>query len=257
MSYTEKLLQRLHAIGLSLSKTDGALGLLGLGSVGLETDRLDEYSDLDFFVFVRAGEKPRFIANLDWLENAHALAYAFLNTEVGYKILFEDGIYGEFAIFEEEELADISYAGGRIVWRSPDWSMDVPSSLRLPVNERGSSLDFPLNEALTNLYVGLGRYARGERLSALRFIESYAINNLLSVLPLLEQENPFFTDPFGPERRVERRFPAFADKLRGMLQGYDRVPESALNILQYLESVYPVNERLSSEIRRLARECRA
>ncbi|MFC4101353.1 hypothetical protein [Paenibacillus xanthanilyticus] len=253
---TKKLLQRLDAIGESISKTDGALGLLGLGSVGLETDRLDEYSDLDFFVFVRAGEKPRFLESLDWLEQASPLAYAFLNTEVGYKILFEDGIYGEFAIFEEEELAVISYTGGRMVWRRPDWQTNVPASWGLAAKEPKTDLHHPLNEALTNLYVGLGRYARGERLSALRFIQSYAIDNLISVLHLLEREESFFPDPFGSERRLERRFPTFAAELNGMLQGCDRLPESALAILSYMERHYAVNERLGMEIRRLARECR-
>ncbi|TYP78995.1 hypothetical protein [Paenibacillus methanolicus] len=255
MQHTDKLLQRLDAIGESLSKTDGALGLLGLGSVGLETDRLDAYSDLDFFVLIRNGEKPRFLASLDWLEHVYPLAYSFANTEVGYKILFEDGIFGEFAIFEEDELADIAYAGGRMVWRSPEWKTEIAASSRLPHKEKPTSLDQPLNEALTNLYVGLGRYARGERLTALRFIQSYAIDNVISVLHLLEQEASFFPDPFGPERRLERRYPGFADKLGGMLLGCDRLPESALHVLAYIESVYPVNDRMSFEIRRLAKEC--
>lgn len=53
------LLDRLDAIGRALVARPGALGLLGLGSVGRETDRLDAHSDLNFFVIVRAGAKAR------------------------------------------------------------------------------------------------------------------------------------------------------------------------------------------------------
>ncbi|WP_150272042.1 hypothetical protein [Paenibacillus tepidiphilus] len=254
MIRTEWLLQRLDEIGRSLERKGGALLLLGVGSVGTETGRLDDYSDLDFFVIVEPGQKDRYIDRLDWLEEVHPLAYAFKNSDVGYKILFEDGIYGEYAVFEESELADASYSGGRVVWKDPAYTGKEPlisSSNRLPVLKK-SSLDYPLNEALTNLYVGLGRYARGERLSAARFIQSYAIDSILSVLHLLEQEVEYYPDPFGNERRLEKRFPRFAEIIGQMMQGYDHVPESALRILDFLEEVYPVNPRLSAEIRRLA-----
>ncbi|MFD2881765.1 hypothetical protein ACFTAO_47125 [Paenibacillus rhizoplanae] len=79
----------------------------------------------------------------------------------------------------------------------------------------------------------------------------------LSVLHLLEPEVDYFPDPFGNERRLEKRYPSFADKLGGMLQGYDRVPESALCILEFIEAVYPANPRLSTEIRDLVHKLTA
>jgi len=250
---TELLLQRLGEIGKSLERKGGALLLLGVGSVGVEIDRLDEYSDLDFFVIVRPGEKNRYIDRLDWLEDVHPLAYSFKNTEDGYKVLFEDGIFGEYAVFEEKELENISYTKGRVIWKDPTYSN---TAIAKPVSAipslKSDSLDFSLNEALTNLYVGLGRYARGERLSAARFIEGYAIDRILSVLHLLEQEVDYFPDPFGNERRLEKRYPHFAEIIGDMMQGYNHVPESALRILSFIEEVYPVNRRLSEEIRRLA-----
>lgn len=253
MRRTELLLQRLNEIGMTLERKGGALVLLGVGSVGIETERLDEYSDLDFFVIVKQGEKKRFIDQLDWLEETHPLAYSFKNTDDGYKILFEDGIYGEYAVFEEWELANISYKGGRVVWKDSTYGQLVPAnSANLIPSIRKDSLDFSLNEALTNLYVGLGRFARGERLSAMRFVQSYAIDSILSVLHLLEAEVDYYPDPFGNERRLEKRYPRFAEIIGDMMQGYDRVPESALCILNYLEEVYPVNRRLSDEIRIMA-----
>lgn len=258
MLRTELLLQRLEAIGQALEQKSGALALLGLGSVGIERERLDEYSDLDFFVIVQPGCKMRFIDQWDWLEDAYPLAYHFQNTADGHKIMFADGIYGEFAVFEEAELENIAYAEGKIVWNAPAYTGD---HLEKPIYNtpvtRPESADYPLNEALTNLYVGLCRYARGEKLSALRFVQGHAIDSILSVMHLLEQEIDFYPDTFGNERRFEARFPAFSYTLGSMLQGYENVPESAIEILNYLERVYPVNEKMSAEIRRLAQQCRS
>ena len=100
MHKRELLLRRLDEIASSLQRTDGALALLGLGSVGLETERLDEYSDLDFFVVVRDGCKAAFIESLGWLERVRPIAFAYRNTPDGHKALFDDGVFCEFAVFE-------------------------------------------------------------------------------------------------------------------------------------------------------------
>lgn len=257
MATKEHLLQRLDALGQVLNKKGGALALLGLGSVGIETERLDEYSDLDFFVIVTPGYKQRYIEQLDWLEDTHPLAYYFMNSHVGYKIMFEDGIYGEFAIFEEWELEQAAYSEGRIIWKDTSFGNDniVKPLDHFPIIKQ-ESIDFAINEALTNLYVGLGRYARGEKLSGTKFIQSYAVDGLISVMHLLEQEVEYYPDRFGNERRIEKRYPNFANNLGNMIQGYDKVPESAIQILNYIENIFPVNARLSSEIRKLAEVCR-
>lgn len=41
-----------------------------------------------------------------------------------------------------------------------------------------------------------------------------------------------------------------------MVQGYDKVPESAIHILNYMEGFFSVNKKLNAEIRRLASQCR-
>ncbi len=257
MEKEQLLLQRLDEIGEVLEKKGDVLAIFGLGSVGIETDRIDEYSDLDFFVIVNPGSKQRYIDHVDWLEELYPLAYSFKNCDVGYKIMFEDGIYGEFAIFEESELEGASYTGGRMIWKHASYDNDsiLEGKTVIPSN-RSTSIDHIVGEALTNLYVGLGRYARGEKLSALRFIEGYAVDGLISVLHLLEPEVDYYPDVFGNERRVEMRFPKFANILGNMLQGYDKIPESAIHMLNYLEDIYPINQRMSSEIHALARHCR-
>lgn len=250
------LLQRLDDIGRSLEKREDALALFGLGSVGIETDRIDEFSDLDFFVIAAPGRKQPLIECLDWLEEICPLAYRFQNCELGHKFLYEDGIYGEFAVFEIDELDNALYTGGRMVWKRPSFANDDIVTGKAPLPSiRASSIDHVVGEAVTNLYVGLGRFLRGEKMSAFKFIQVYPIDGLLSVMHLLEPETTYFPDAFGNERRMECRFPQFSKIIDGLLQGYDKSPESALQLLEFLESIYPVNARMCKEIRTLAERC--
>ena len=117
MNKTALLKHRLLAIADGLEHNSNALGLLGLGSAGLELDRMDDYSDLDFFAIVKQGWKHQFVENLHWLSDIHPIAWCFRNTADGYKLLYADGVFCEFAVFEPQELAHIPYAEGRYVWR--------------------------------------------------------------------------------------------------------------------------------------------
>ena len=100
---------------------------------GLSLSGLDDYSDLDFFVIVKPEYKSRFIERLDWLEAVHPLAFSFRNTKDGHKILFEDGIYAEFAIFEEKEMEHISFSEGRIVWQEAHF---INKDLHIPYGSK-------------------------------------------------------------------------------------------------------------------------
>ena len=246
---TESLLGRLDEIGHSLERSGHALALIGLGSVGLELERLDSYSDLDFFVIVEEGHKRTFLDSLRWLKDVHPIAYGFLNTDDGYKILFEDGIFCEFAVFEPDELAQVPFAAGRIVWKRAD----VPDSIRLPVakpapqSKRGK--EWLLGEALTNLYVGLNRDKRGEKLSATRFIQGYAVDRALELVEIIETSKPAHRDIFVNERRFEQRFPAFTPRVSTWMQGYEKNSESAQAILVFLEEHFEVNEAIARTIR--------
>jgi hypothetical protein len=245
------LLARLDAIGQSLAQSGHALALIGLGSVGL--DRLDAYSDLDFFAVVEDGYKRRYIEKLDWLSAIAPIAFNFANTPDGHKLLFEDGIYCEFAVFERTELRTIPFARGRIVWRQPQ----VEDTIVVPVvtgplapNQTPAWL---LGETLTNLYVGLCRLQRGEKLSAARFIQGYAVDRVLELAAQNERGAAPPKDAFAPERRIEQRLPVLAQALPSFVQGYDRSRESATALLDYLEQHFEVNPALAKAIRDLCR----
>ncbi len=245
------LLQRLEAIGHSLARSGRGLALLGLGSCGADLARLDVYSDLDFFAIVQPGSKSAYLTDLGWLAGAGPLSYVFQNTVDGYKALFADGIFCEFAIFEPEEVAKATYTAGRIVWQADGFAAErwlVEGKRPLPAPPSQPTPDWHVDEALTNLYVGLGRFQRGEKLSALRFIQGYAVDRLIALAPLIETEQPADPDPFSGERRIEQRFPQFAQLLPGFSPGYDHSPTAARAILAFLEEHFPVNPAIKQAI---------
>lgn len=251
MPTPELLLSRLDEIGQSLERSGHGLALIGLGSVGTELARLDSYSDLDFFAIVEPGYKATFIETLDWLACLNPIAYCFKNSPDGYKLLFEDGIFCEFAVFEPDELVHIPFAAGRVVWKQP-WIDDSIAAPALLVPARSAaSTEWLVGEALTNLYVGLGRYRRGEKLSATRFIQNYAVDRILDLAERIESEQPAFRDQFSGERRFEQRFPETARQLAAFVRGYKANPESALAILAFLERHFTVNPHLACAIREL------
>ncbi|MEZ4669326.1 MAG: hypothetical protein R3E39_15585 [Anaerolineae bacterium] len=252
MTTPRQLLKRMDAIGDRFSQRPEALALLGLGSVGTELDRLDEYSDLDFFVIVRQGFKQSYIHDLDWLA-VQPIAYSFMNTVDGYKLLYEDGIFCEFAVFEPQEMASIPFSAGRIVWKAVDFDESVLTPYQLP-SDKPKPADWLLGEAITNIYVGLGRFWRGEKLSAARFIQGYAVDRVVELAAYIETAQPAYRDIFTPERRFEKRFPGVAGHLTEFVQGYEHSPESALAILTFLEKHFEVNPALAAKIRALAGE---
>jgi hypothetical protein len=249
---TKILLKRLDDIGKSLERSGHALALIGLGSVGVELDRLDSYSDLDFFVIVEPGNKNSYMNNLDWLNNINKIAYHFQNTKDGYKLLFEDGIFCEFAIFEPNELDSISLSGSRIVWSQPQAANISKNPITTPsANIQKRDKEWLLGEALTNLYVGMAREKRGEKLSAMRYIQGYAVDRLLELVEYIESPTRVSEDAYAKERRFEQRFTSLSVYLPGWLQGYKRNRESALEILSFLKKNFEINEAIYAAIQKL------
>jgi hypothetical protein len=230
------LLARLDAIGAALRDSGHALALLALGSVGLERQRLDRYSDLDFFVIVEPGHKARYIDGLDWLASAHPLAWHFRNTADGHKALMADGIFCEFAVFEPGELEQIPFAPGRVVWRRAG----VPDSIALPrrllPDRRLPDETWIVGEALSCLFVGLQRWHRGEKLAAVRMVQGHAVDRLIELDALRGGADAALpaADPFSRERRLEQRQPGLAAELPEVVPGYLQTPAAALSILAAL-----------------------
>ena len=235
----ETLLGRLAAIGVSLRDSGHGLALLGLGSVGLDRDRLDRHSDLDFFAIVEPGHKARYLDQLDWLAAAHPIAWHYRNTVDGYKALMTDGVFCEFAVFEPQELDAIPFAPGRVVWKR-DGVDDAIAVPRKPLPDDSlPDEEWIVGEALGLLFVGMQRWRRGEKLSAARLVQVHAVDRLVELDALRARERgdarAADRDPFSRERRLERSSPGLADELRALMPGYAATPHAVRAIVAAFE----------------------
>jgi lincosamide nucleotidyltransferase B/F len=204
-------LNLLNQIGARLARRPGSIALLGLGSAGRDTARFDEHSDLDFFVI--AADKLALLADLSWLGDH--VTWKHRNTVDGYKALVE-GVFCEFAVFTQQELPGIPAQSGRIVWASRGFQAPAANVPHTP------DVRWLTDEILSNLYVGLHRWLRGEHLAALRMIQGEAVDNLLRLRGA--------QDPFSPARRAE----SGGLDLSVMAGGYHATPEAAEAILRAL-----------------------
>jgi hypothetical protein len=245
----EVLLDRLDAIARSVERSGHGLALFALGSAGLEVGRLDEYSDLDFFVIVEDGHKQQYIENLDWLASIAPIVFEYRNTMDGHKILYQDGVFCEFAVFEKHELERIPFAPGRVIWKRSD----IDDAIALPARDYSlpagsTSTEWLLGEVLSNLYAGMCRFRRGEKLAAASLIQESAVAGLIDLYELSAGRAMKGRDPFSNKRRFEKRHVEFAALLPKFTQGYERSPQSANEILNYLSAHYTVNEAMRCAI---------
>ncbi len=177
----------------------------------------------------------------------------FVNDPNGRKALFDDGLFVEYAIFTAKELRAIPFAGARIVWQRSGTRIDLTTGAGIPPTTSRDTVDYHLNEALTNLLVGLHRELRGERLTASRFIQVFAVDHVLA-LTGLTQPPTSPRDPFDPTRRVETRDPLLIEPLRHMNAGYEHNRESAVAVLAWLTDHHNLDPMMVAAITVLTTE---
>jgi hypothetical protein len=88
-------------------------------------------------------------------------------------------------------------------------------------------------------------------LSAARFVQYYAMDRVCALAGRIEREHDAMKDQFALERRFEQRFPGLSKELPAFIQGYERTPESARALLEFLEDHFEVNEAIARAIRSL------
>lgn len=244
-------LTRLDGLAEAVATDPEVLAVLGLGSAGAEHDRFDDHSDIDFWLVVSdRAAKERYLGRIDWLAGfGGRVAYSFVNDPNGRKALLEDGLFLEYAIFTPEELRRLPFAGARVLWQRPGAAFDLDGHPGPGRPTAIDTVDFHVNEALTNLFVGLHRELRGERLTAFRFIQVFAIDRVLALLGLDPTRHWNQRDPFEATRRVES---SFSDvPLSAMVPGYDQNGAAARSTLDWLTATYETDPAIVEAIRAL------
>jgi hypothetical protein len=248
-------LRRLDDLARHVSQDQRVQAVLGLGSAGMETSRFDEHSDIDFFLVVDDAEtKDGYLADVAWLGGfGGLLAYSFVNDRNGRKALFDDGLFVEYAIFTPSELALLPIQGARVVWSRPSFA--TPATMPPPVPSI-DTVEFHVNEALTNLYVGLHRHLRGEDLTAMRFIQVYAVDRVLALTRLSHTSALDRPDPFEPTRRIETARLTEALPLADMVPGYEHNVDAARATVGWLTENHETHPAIVAAIEELIRSAR-
>ncbi|MCA9955354.1 MAG: hypothetical protein H6657_04720 [Ardenticatenaceae bacterium] len=248
---------------LKLAGDDRVLCLVALGSMAQQDYQPDEWSDHDFFVITIHGVQEDMRRDLSWLPRADDLVFYFRETEHGIKALYHGGHLLEFAIFNEDELqlarlnryrvlldkAEIAPRLEELALTTQDW-----------VAQGQTDPNRRLAEFLMNLFVGVGRYARGERLSGHQFIKTYALTHLLRLLAEFHtSEDQSLLDNLDPFRRFERVFPRLGAEINGILAQNTLLAAEGLLALAVLELrpfLSPFPDAAVTEVQRMIAKAR-
>ncbi|WP_299450023.1 hypothetical protein [uncultured Serinicoccus sp.] len=248
-------LLRLDRLAAHLAGDDHVLAVLGLGSAGAETHRFDEHSDIDVFVVVDSvSVKNDYLRDPAWLAGLGGhVAYSFVNDPNGRKALLSDGLFVEYAVFTPAQLAALPVVGARVVW-ARDGHDPLTSASTPPTPTALDTVGIHLNEALTNLYVGLHRELRGERLTAMRFIQVYAVDHVLALVRLDPASRLDHPDRFEPTRRIEQADLATDLPLHRMVLGYEHNVDAARAVLGWLTTRHVTDPAMTRAIHQLLDE---
>jgi hypothetical protein len=218
----------------NLSARDDVLGLVAVGSMA-ERDYLpDAWSDHDFFVITRTGAQEPYRVAYTWLPDADAIVYAFRETAHGVKVVYASGHLLEYAVFDREELAVARVNRYRVLLDRDDIGARLAQLAQESARTDAGSDAYHAGQFLTNLLVGVGRYRRGEILSAHHFVKASALHHLAILLQrYVPSPDAPLADNLAPLRRFERVHPDLGGRLRHLL--LQPVPQAAAGMLDLFQ----------------------
>ena len=197
------------------------IGLVAVGSTSGVDREPDEWSDHDVLVITIAGAGSRLLSNLAWLPDAHRIAVRFVENDRGRSFIYDDGHLIELAILDESDLDDRSLNAYRILI-GHDRIGERLATIAQRTAEREVAGDTEgttrYHGFVKEIVIGVGRYGRGETLSANHRIRGTAMTNLLSLLgDFLPPERAHTLDNLDPHRRFEQAYPTYAARLNRAL----------------------------------------
>ncbi len=221
------------------------IGLVLVGSTA-QTERVDQWSDHDFFVITESGEQEPLRNDLSWLPNPENIAFWFRETEHGLKVVYASGNVLEFAIFDCAELRECMVNHHRLAYGNEEVEQALSLARdRLPEVVVGDDLgDF--RHFLSVLVIQVGRARRGELLTAGQGIRGIATTALLKVLTRRLPHDQRL-DRLDVSRRFEFAHPEIG---RALSDALAQQPEAAAKDLlkisdKYLAPIwshYPMSE---------------
>jgi hypothetical protein len=237
-----KFAEYLERLVSSLSADERIVGVVGFGSTAATVREPDEWSDHDLWVIVEPGCEEEYRTDPSWLPDHGRLILWMRETPHGMKAVYDDGHLVEVTVFRTDELAVTRVNAYRVLLDKGGVAEALAGVRRETVDrlsEARHTEAYLAGQFVTQLLVGLNRWARGEILSGHEFVKTHAVGNLLALLPMvLEPADPDVMDDLDPRRRVEQMFPIPAARISEAL--VRDVPEAVLGLLAAAEmSVKP------------------
>lgn len=198
---------------------DRISGLVLLGSASA-TDRIDEWSDHDFWVVTRPGRAAEMRNDDSWLPDRERVVVSASDTEHGRIAIYDDGHLLEYAVFEPDEITLAQANDYRVIHDEIDLAetmAEMTSRRRIAIAPDRLCARF-----LSQTTIGVTRWARGERLSANHLVRGWAARTLVEILTgSLAPADREPLDGLDPNRRFELAAPHVAGQI-------DRALESPL-----------------------------
>jgi hypothetical protein len=249
--------QRLIA---TVQSDDRMIALLALGSTADES-RVDHWSDHDFWVVASAETVEQVRDDRSWLPDHEKIAGWFVETEHGRSAVYPDGHLLEYAVFSPEELNIATANDYRVLVGGDEirkQMLGIVAKTHARTAEGRSAQTTPIGRLVVHLIIGLGRYGRGEALSANEQIRGHALSHLVGLLGAnVESANDSLLDNLDPFRRFEFVHPELAGRLGAALQG--PIPELVETYLELIDRhlSHLIGDDGLEPVRRLLQRARA
>ena len=218
-------------------------GLIAVGSMACIDYQPDEWSDHDFFLIVEKGHQQYYRTNMEWLPHHKSIAFHFQETEHGVKVVYNNGHLLEFAVFDVDELFLAKVNRYRILLDRCDIRERMEKIRQKTEKDNNNSIPdnkYLAGQFLTNLLVGVGRFRRGEAISANFFIKQSALENLLKLIIYnLPSPKKDLLDNINHRRRFEFVYPEIGKEIDELLNLSPEI--SAKGLLEiYNKYILPV-----------------
>ncbi|MEN9710245.1 MAG: hypothetical protein RL441_237 [Actinomycetota bacterium] len=221
-----------EALEVAAEAHPNAVAFVWAGSAA-DTQRIDAWSDHDFFLIVEDGFAEPMRADLSWLPLQDEIAWAVRETDHGYKVVYNNGQVLEFAVFDRSELSKSRINHFALTFDRAEIAAVLECVYSPAPTSRYAAAD-NLEIFMTLLILGGGRARRGEILSAGQFIRSYAVDHLLQAIKKTrESSKPAARDGLDVYRRVEQEFESLGTEVgRAIAQDCESSAKALLAIAE-------------------------
>ncbi|RCW60370.1 MULTISPECIES: hypothetical protein [Halanaerobium] len=228
--FTKELSQNLK------SEAD-VIGLLALGSMAEKDHDPDLWSDHDFSIIVKAGNQDKYIDKLFWLPEEYEAVFTYKEAANSRKIILKNMHLIEYAVFTLEDLKKLKINSYRLLIDKNGIS-DYIEEIKNETSRTSKLLTenkVLLGNLLTDLFIGIGRYKRGEKISAHYFIKEKGLKQLLLLIEKNIDNNEIDNlDNLDPFRRFEYNYPDLALMINQIIDA--EIISAAENILEFLQA---------------------